>query len=204
MIDSRFVYLAMFLSLVGAYGYIRDTLRGTTSPHRVTWALWALEGVLAFIIEIQQHVGSAALMTLMLGFVPLLVLGASFANSRSVWHLGRFDLVCAALSLLGLVFWGVVHQATVALVSFVAADQIAALPTVRKSWLAPESESPRLFFLGALNCALTLMTLHHLTTAGVIFPGCIMIGDVVLASVIATRVGPRVRMKRSSELAAAR
>lgn len=202
MIDSRFVYLAMFLSLVGAYGYIRDTVRGSTSPNRVTWSLWALEGVLAFVIEVQQHVGPAALMTLMLGLVPVLVLAASFVNANSVWRLGRFDLVCGALSLLGLVYWGVVHQATVALVSFVAADQIAALPTVRKSWLAPESESPRLFFLGAINCALTLMTLHHLTTAGVIFPGCIMIGDVVLATVITTRVGPRLRAHWAAELAA--
>ena len=80
VIDPRFVYLAAALSLVGAYGYIRDTLRGDTSPNRVTWSLWGVEGVLAFCVEIQQHVGLAALMTLMLGLVPCAVVVASFRN----------------------------------------------------------------------------------------------------------------------------
>ena len=40
VIDPRFVYLAVALSAFGAYGYIRDTLRGDTAPNRVTWSLW--------------------------------------------------------------------------------------------------------------------------------------------------------------------
>ncbi len=169
MIDPRFVFLAAFLSLVGGYGYIRDTLRGVTSPNRVTWGLWALEGILGFVVEIQQHVGLASVMTLMLGLVPCVVIIASFKNSHSVWKLGRFDIFCGLISLVGIAFWGIVNQSTIALISFVAADQIAALPTLRKSFLAPATESPRLFFLGFLNCAITLLTLKHFTTAGVLF-----------------------------------
>src|ERR1700693_2905929 len=33
MIDPRFVYVAVALSLVGGYGYIRATLRGDTAPN---------------------------------------------------------------------------------------------------------------------------------------------------------------------------
>ena len=51
MIDPRFVYLAILLSGLGGWIYIRDTLRGATSPNRVTWSLWGLEGVLAFGVE---------------------------------------------------------------------------------------------------------------------------------------------------------
>jgi hypothetical protein len=191
MIDSRFVFLAALLSLIGAYGYIRDTLRGTTSPNRVTWGLWAIEGLLAFVVEIQQHVGLASVMTLMLGFVPCLVIVASFKNSHSVWKIGRFDVICGALSAGGLVFWAFVNQPTVALISFVAADQVAALPTLRKSWLAPSSESPRVFFMGFLNCGITLLTLRHVTTAGVLFPGCVLVMDLVIGVAIVTRIGQR-------------
>ena len=52
VIDPRFVYLATALSIVSAGGYILDTLRGDTSPNRVTWSLWGVEGVLAFAVEI--------------------------------------------------------------------------------------------------------------------------------------------------------
>jgi hypothetical protein len=193
VIDPRFVYLAAALSLVGAYGYIRDTLRGDTSPNRVTWSLWGVEGVLAFFVEIQQHVGLASLMTLMLGLVPCAVVVASFRNRNAVWKLGAFDAVCGAVSVAGLVFWAFVNEPTVALVSFVVADQMAALPTVRKSWLAPSTESPRLFFLGSTNCAITVLTLTKLTTAGVLFPGCILVTDLIVGLLIVSNVGPRLR-----------
>jgi len=193
VIDPRFVYLAALLSIVGAYGYISDTLRGTTSPNRVTWSLWGVEGVLAFVIEIQQHVGIASIMTLMLGLVPCVVVLASFHNSHAVWKIDAFDIFCGVLSASGLVFWALVNEPTVALVSFVVADQLAALPTFRKSWLAPSTESPRVFFMGFLNTAITLLTLHTFTTAGALFPGVISVADLILALLIVTRAGPRWR-----------
>jgi hypothetical protein len=193
VIDPQFVYVAVALSLVGAYGYIRDTLRGDTSPNRVTWSLWGVEGVLAFFVEVQQHVGLAALMTWMLGLVPCAVVVASFRNPHSPWKLGPFDLACGGVSVAGMVFWAFVNEPTVALVSFVVADQMAALPTVRKSWLAPRTESPRLFFLGSTNCAITLLTLTRVTTAGVLFPGCIFVADLIVGLLIVSNVGPRVR-----------
>ena len=196
VIDPRFVYLAMTLSAIGAYGYVRDTLRGDTAPHRVTWALWGVEGVLAFVVERQQHVGPAALMTLMLGLVPCVVFVASFRNPNGVWKISPFDVVCAIIAATGLVFWLVIDQPTIALLSFVAADQVAALPTVRKSWLAPRTESPVLFFLGSLNCMITLLTLPTFTTAGVLFPGCVMVTDLLLGVLIVTEAGPRYRGER--------
>ena len=202
VIDSRFVFLAAALSLVGAYGYIRATLRGDTSPNRVTWSIWALEGILGFIVELQQHVGLAALMTLMLGLVPLVVVAASFRNPHSVWKIGFFDAFCGAISLLGLVFWALVNAPTVALVSFVVADQVAALPTIRKSWLAPTTESPWAFFLGVASTGVTLLTLQHFTTAGALFPGCILVADLIIALLVVTRVGPRLRQDVTSSSAA--
>ncbi len=193
MIDPRFVFLAIAVSLVGTYGYVRDTLRGETSPNRVTWGLWAVEGILAFVVEVQQHVGIASLMTLTLGLLPLVVVVASFRNRHVVWKIGKFDIFCGAVSLLGLVFWWFINEPTIALLSFVAADQVAAVPTLRKSWLAPTTESPRAFFLGFVNCAITLFTLKHITTAGALFPGCILVTDLTIGLLVVTSVGPRVR-----------
>lgn len=203
MIDPRFIYLAALVSFAGTYGYIRDTLRGVTSPNRVTWGLWAIEGLLAFVVEIQQHVGLASLTTLMLGLMPFVIVVVSFKNPHSVWKIGRFDLFCGAISLSGLIFWGLVNAPTVALISFIAADQIAALPTVRKAWIAPTTESSRVFFLGVVNCAITLMTLKHFTTAGVLFPGCILVTDLIIGLLVVTRLGQRLGGTASQPLPSA-
>jgi hypothetical protein len=193
VIDPRFIYLAVALAAIGGGGYVRDTLRGVTSPNRVTWSLWGLEGVLAFAVELQQHVGLASLMTLMLGLMPIAVVLASFKNPHGVWRIGVFDVTCGAIALVGLSFWGFVHEPTVALVAFVGADQVAGWPTVRKSWRAPSSESAGVFLLGCTNCAITVLTLHSITTAGALFPGCVFVTDLVMSILILTRVGPRVR-----------
>jgi hypothetical protein len=193
VLNENFVYLAVLLSAFGGYGYIRDTLRGETAPNRVTWSLWGVEGVLTFGVELQQHVGLAAIMTLMLGLVPIAVVVASFRDPKAIWHIGRFDVVCGSFSLLGLILWALVREPTVALVVFVCADQLAGLPTFRKSWLAPQTETPQAFAMGCLNCVITVLTLKHWTTAGVLFPGCIAVADLFLTLVIVLRLGPRYR-----------
>jgi hypothetical protein len=196
VIAPQFVLLAIALSAFGAYGYVRDTLRGETSPNRVTWSLWGIEGVLGFGVEVQQHVGLAAWMTLMLGLVPCVIVAASFKNPNAVWKIGVFDLACGAIAVAGLLFWALVREPTVALVSFVCADQVAALPTLRKSWLAPSTESSRVFVMGCVNCIITVLTLKVITTAGFLYPGCIAVTDFVMAALIISRVGPRVRGER--------
>jgi len=197
VIDPRFVYLAAALALYGVFDYVRATLRGDTLPNRVSWGLWGLEGVLAFVVEVQQHVGLAAVMTLMFGLIPIIVVIASFRGHHGVWRIDGFDITCGVISLLGIVFWGVVGQATVALVAFISADQVAALPTISKSWRAPETESPKIFVTGVINCAITLFTLRHFTTGGVIFPGCILVCDAVISTLVIARIGPRWRLARA-------
>ncbi|HXW32670.1 MAG TPA: hypothetical protein VEJ21_06205, partial [Acidimicrobiales bacterium] len=158
MIDVHFVILGAAVGAVGTWWYLRDTLRGVTRPNRVTWALWAALPLLAFAVEVQAGVGLRALMTFVSGFGPLLVFMASFRNRRAVWKIERIDWVCGALSLAGLVVWLAAHQATVGLVAFIVADALAALPTLRKSWLAPETETAAAYVTAAVNGAITMLT----------------------------------------------
>lgn len=204
MIDPRFVYLAAALSLYGVFDYVRATLRGDARPNRVSWGLWGLEGVLGFVVEVQQHVGPAAVMTLMFGVGPIIVVLASFRGHHGVWRVDSFDIACGVISLVGILFWGLANGQTVALVAFISADQVAALPTIRKSWRAPESESAKVFVMGAINSAITLMTLRHFTTGGVIFPGCIMVCDALISTLVIARLGPRWRAARVADLTVAR
>ena len=202
VLNPNFVYLAVALAIVGSGNYVRQTWRGNTQPHRVTWTLWALEGILAFIVEVQAHVGIASFMTLTLGTIPCLVLVASFRNAHAVWKIDRIDVACGVLSLAGMVFWALVNAPTVALVSFVAADFVAALPTYRKSWSSPKSETASAFIFGSVNCGITIFTLKHITTAGALFPGMIFFTDAVLSVLIVFQLGPRITKLRNEKVAA--
>ncbi len=191
MIDARFVLVGSILAIAGSAIYVRDTWRGETAPNRVTWTLWGLEPLLAFGVERQEHVGWASVMTLVLGLMPVAVLIASFHDQRSVWRIGAFDIVCGVISVIGLGFWAASDRPTVALVSFVAADAVAALPTMKKSFTHPSSESRWNFAAAAVFAGLTLLTLHRYTTAGGLFPTSVLAMNTVIFLFISTRVGER-------------
>jgi len=149
--------------------------------------------MLAFGAELHQGVGLQSVMTFMVGFAPLIVFCSSFFNSSSVWTLGPFDFACGALSASGIVVWIVSSNDIIALVAFMAADCIASLPTIYKSWREPASESAGVYVAALLNALITLATVKVWTTAEVAFPIQITALAAIEVALISGRLGPRRR-----------
>ena len=82
MLNPNFIILGVILQFVGGMSYLIDTVKGKIQPNKVSWLLWAIAPLVAFVAEIKQGVGIQSLATFIVGFVPLLVFIASF---RSVW-----------------------------------------------------------------------------------------------------------------------
>jgi hypothetical protein len=199
VIDVHVVFLGAVIGLWGTLLYARDTWRGITQPNRVTWLLWTVAPMLALVAELRQGVGWQWVMTFVLGVGPLLVLVVSFANHGSVWKIGPFDLACGAAAVVGLIVWGVTSNDTAALAAFMAADGLAALPTLVKSWKAPETETLAAYVTTLINALLTMATVTLWTTATVAFPLQILVLNVVFVVLIGGRIGPRLRHERPPE-----
>lgn len=191
MLDVHFVILGAVIGLGGMLSYVRDTIRGVTQPNRVTWLMWSLAPFIAFAAEVQAGVGLRSLMTFVIGFGPLLILAASFVNRRAAWQIGPFDWLCGALSAAGLVIWLVTRHGTVAVVASIAADALAATPTLRKSWSAPETESASAYVTAAVNALITVLTIDRFTTANAAFPVYILAIASVESLLVVGRFGPR-------------
>ena len=127
MINENWIYLGTAIGAAGALVYLRDTLRGTTQPNRVTWLLWAVAPLLAAAVELNEGVGLQALPTFMVGFMPLLIFIASFHNSAAVWKVRRMDYACGAVSVVGTVVWLVTRNGVLAISAAIAADFLAGL-----------------------------------------------------------------------------
>jgi hypothetical protein len=159
--------------------------------------LWAVAPLLAFAVEINDHVGLQALLTFSVGFGPLVVFCASFVNRKAVWKLGALDYTCGALSVGGTIGWIVTRQGLVALAAAVAADALAGVPTLVKSWKRPESESASVYIGSFLNAVITLFTVKHLSAPVVTFPLYIAVLAFAESALVAGRVGPRWRRSRA-------
>ncbi len=193
MINVNWVYLGSAIGALGTAVYLRDTLRGTTKPNRVTWLLWAVAPLLAAAVELNEGVGLRALPTFMIGFMPLLVFVGSFHNSASVWKVRRIDYACGAMSVVGTVVWLITRNGVLAISAAIAADFLAGIPTVMKSWTHPQTETVHSYIGAVISMVILLLTVDQWTFDVAAFPlfiACMASIEVVL---VGLKPGPRWR-----------
>jgi len=194
MIDQNFVIVGAIIAAVGSLSYLVDTLKGKVKPNRVSFLLWSLAPLIAFFAEVKQGVGIQALMTFIVGFLPLTIFIASFVNKKAVWNLTGFDLMCGALSIIGLVLWFITKSGNIAIIFSILADGLAAMPTIVKSFNYPETESAWPYFASTISAILTLLTVKVWNIANIAFPLYIVLITLVIFSLVHFKLGKQIRL----------
>jgi len=197
MISDKFVILGALIQLWGCLVYAKDTFSGKTKPNRVTWFLWALAPIVAFAAELSKGVGLIALMTFSVGFGPLIVLIASFTNKKAYWQLHWTDYLGGVLSLLGLSLWFTYREANIAIILNIAADALAAAPTLVKSFRHPETESEEAYTVAIVNAAIALLVIDKWNVAHYGFPIYIFVINIAFVLLIKYKVGVRLTETRA-------
>ncbi|HXH26969.1 MAG TPA: hypothetical protein VNG90_03660, partial [Candidatus Acidoferrum sp.] len=176
------VLIGTGVGVIAAGGYLIDTLRGKVRPNRVSFFMWSVAPAIAFAAEIGQGVGLVSLQTLNQAILPFLVLLASFVNKKAEWKITKFDLICGALSVVGLTLWLVTKVGNVAIAFSIMADGLAALPTIIKAYKHPESEIAWPWFVTAVGMLISLLTITHWTFANYGFILYLLVCNAFIAS----------------------
>ena len=180
MLNENFVIIAVLISVIGNIGYVIGTLQGKIKPNRVSFFLWSLIPLIAFAAEIVEGVGIQSLTTLMAALGPLSIFIASFINKKSYWKVTRFDRICGALSLIGLLLWIYTRVGMVAIIFALLADALASIPTVVKAYKYPETENPFPWLASTLAGLITLFTISNWNLANYGFPASIFITNLLI------------------------
>ena len=98
-------------------------------------------------------------MTLAAGLGPVVVILTSVLTRRYFARLGWFDLACAVVATTALGVWLGLGEAPLAVLFAVAADAVAAVPTIVKAWRHPDSENVLFYVLVGIGATITLMTI---------------------------------------------
>lgn len=151
------VILSSIILIAGSFTYVKDTLNGKTKPNRVSWFMWALAPLIGTGAALSAGADNWATFRIFLaGLLPLIVFTASFKNKNSYWKITKFDLACGISSAFALVLWFLANSPTMAILFAALGDGFAALPTLKKSWASPETETKITYVLGLIAALLTI------------------------------------------------
>ncbi|QQS17984.1 hypothetical protein IPL68_05010 [Candidatus Saccharibacteria bacterium] len=197
MIHENWAYVAAAINVLGTISYVVAVFQGKARPNRVTWGVLTIAPMIAFASMLSQGVSVAqSIVTFSFGFSPFMIFVSSYLVKHPAWQIKRFDIVCGALSLLGLLLWWFTGEGNVAIVFSIVADALAFLPTLVKAYYHPETESPWTFMASELATIMGLMTVTMWNFEHVAFQVYILCANIVAIVFIYFRFGVWLEKRR--------
>lgn len=160
MIPESLAVVGALIASFGGVVYLYDTIRGKAKPNRITWLLWGILPMIGFVAQRVQGVEGVSWATFVAGFTPLLIFLASFLNREAYWKTTTLDYACMAIAFIGIVLWAFMRDPNTAILFSILADLAAGVPTIRKAYTHPETESWRSYLVSTAGFTLSLLAIH--------------------------------------------
>lgn len=160
--------IAGLVALAGFLPYVVAILRRQTRPNRATWWIWTVVGALLCVSYYSAGARDAI-------WVPVSYVAGPFVTALLALRYGeggwtRLDRFCLAGAALSLAIWWGSGSALLALLMNVLLDAFGAIPTVWKTWAAPESEDLAAWVCFFAGSGLNLLALDGWTIESALYP----------------------------------
>jgi len=177
--------LGAFVALFSTVPYIIDILHKKTKPNIVSWFTWMLLTGIATAAAFAAHQPKTALLTLasVICVAAVVILGLKYGIAK----FSLFDGLCQSGAILGLVLWLVFNSPLIAIVASVSIDFVAALPTMRHSWLNPAEETWQTFLIGTIAATLTTLSLTSHSLEAILYPMYLVFANGAIALIVVYR-----------------
>ena len=180
--DYKFV-----ISVIGAivgnaafYPYVRDIFRGTTKPHIYTWLIWVLTQGTA-VAALLYGGGGIGGLTLIIGLALIIfVLLLSFKYGSK--NITVFDTVVFVSALCAILVWSQLKNPVLAVIMVTVIDAIGYIPSIRKAYQEPWSETMWTWGVFAFSDILALFSLREYNILTVTYLSAIVVLNLVLFS----------------------
>lgn len=148
--------------------YIISIAKGKSKPHPISWVLWAIIGVAILInywaVGARETIWLAVIN--FLGPLTIAILSIKYWKGK----FSRFDYTCLAISAISILIWLIFRNAEIAITFSILADILAALPTLRKTWLDPGSEDLKTWLIYVVSNTLSLFAIVNWTYGVALLP----------------------------------
>ncbi|MFH2106571.1 MAG: hypothetical protein ABII22_04870 [Candidatus Micrarchaeota archaeon] len=176
--------IAGFISLIAFIPYIHSVLKSGKKPNRASWWIWTFAGILLTIshYSLGGHTTIWVPLTIILG--PLAVAIISLKYGEGGWT--TFDKCCIASVLVSVLVWFILGPQFTLYIN-IAIDFLGALPTIRKVYRNPNSESLTAWSLFFIADFINLFAIQVWKLDVIIYPVYLTLLCVAVVSLILRR-----------------
>ena len=180
-----FAIIATIIAIGGNIPYFHDAIIKKVTPHPYTWLVWSIVSGITLVGQVVKGAGIGALPT---AVAEAFTIGIFIFSLRYGFkNVVKTDNYFLAAALLGLIPWLVTKDPTISVIIAVTIDLIAFIPTIRKTWIHPTSETPVLYGANVLRHVLTLLSLQSYNVATTLHSIAMILTNSVMASIILFR-----------------
>lgn len=155
--------IATLFAVIGNVPYLIDVIKQKVKPHPYTWLVWTIVSAVTFFGAVAKGAGVGAIPT---GVAEIFTVIIFFFSLRYGFkNIVRRDTYFLIFALLGLIPWAITKDPTISVIIVVSIDFIAFLPTLRKTWTEPKTETALLYEMNVSRHILTLFSIQSYNVA---------------------------------------
>ena len=177
---------AITLTLMAYFPYIRSIILGEIKPHVFSWVIWGITTFVVFLAQLEDKGGLGAWPIGVSGIITLFVALLSYIKRADI-AITKMDWIFFILALSSLPLWYLSSDPLWAVVILTTVDLFGFVPTIRKAYVEPYSESQSFFALFVIRNIVAIMALENYTVTTVLFPVAISLVCLLLMVMVAYR-----------------
>ena len=174
--------IAGLLAVVGNVPYLYDMFKGRVRPHPYTWFIWSIVSATVLVGQVTKGAGWGVIpFSASECFTFIIFL---FSLRYGFKNIPKRDTYFLVTALLGLIPWIITHDPTWSVVIMVSIDVIAFMPTLKKTWILPKTETPLLYATNVIRHILALFTLSQYNVATMLHSIAMIVTNTAMVGVI--------------------
>lgn len=178
--------IAIVLTFMAFFPYIRSIILGAVKPHVFSWVIWGTTTFVVFLAQLQDNAGVGAWPIGVSGLITIFIALLAFMKRGDI-SITRIDWVFFISAMSSLPFWYLTSDPLWAVVVLTIVDVLGFGPTIRKSYDQPFSESLVFFSIFTARNLIVVMALENYSITTVLFPSIVAVTCILLMSMIIYR-----------------
>lgn len=164
--------IAIALTFMAFYPYVRSIIQGVVKPHVFSWVIWGSTTFVVFLAQLEDNAGVGASPIGVSGIITIFIAYLAFIKRTDI-SITKTDWLFFVAAMSSIPFWYFTSDPLWAVIILTTVDTLGFGPTVRKIYAHPHSESLIFFSLFMLRNIIVIFALEHYSATTILFPAVI-------------------------------